>query len=412
MYLKRCVAATVTLLALSASSLTAATMETRVPLHDGQLSSADLSRALLETAHLKGFELDFGTVDVRGLTGTAFVHALNTAMGDGCKIEVTSDALILHIDSDKLPHSVDEAKHEIEVFTAAAAPEATARQRRSYGLLMPQHVDPNKPLVVLVHGLDCIRWNWYPMTELLEQNGYQVAFFSYPSDGPLEESAKLLTEKMTDLRGEYPSMKIDIIAHSMGALVARRYVEGDDYAGGVDHLILLGPPNQGTHWANFRLALEVQEHYKLWKYEKDWSPTWAITDGLGEAGRDLQPRSEFIKHLDTLPRRAGVRYTIVAGNQSPVYPMTAKALEKMSQWVPDRAQGWWGFRQTEAALHDVADDARTHTGSSDGPVSVKSTQLDGVDDYTCLPATHMALMYPMTGQKPAAWDIIRDRLSH
>jgi hypothetical protein len=69
-------------------------------------------------------------------------------------------------------------------------------------------------------------------------------------------------------------------------------------------------------------------------------------------------------------------------------------------------------RQTEAAMRDLSDNARAHTGASDGPVSVSSTHLDGVDDYICLPATHMALMYPMNGQPPASWDIIRDRLSH
>jgi pimeloyl-ACP methyl ester carboxylesterase len=410
MHLLRILAAAAILL-FASPALFAATLETRVPLRDGRLSSADLTQALLENAHIKGVELDVGSIDMRGLEGTTFIHALNTALGGGCRIEVTPDALVLHIDTDKLPHSMTQAKRDIRVFTAEAAPDATARQRRNFGILLPQHVNPNRPLVVLVHGLDCNKFNWYPMADLLAGEGYQIGYFCYPSDGPLEDDAALLADQMTALREDFPTTKIDVVAHSMGCLVARRYVEGDAYAGGVDHFILLGPPNLGSRWAACRMALEIQEHYKLWKYDKDWSPTWSITDGLGEAADDLKPSSKFLQHLNSLPRREGVRYTIVAGDQNPIYPITANALDSAAHWIPQRAQTWWGLRQTENALLNAADDARHHTGKSDGPVSVASTQLPGVEDYVLLPATHMGLMYPIDGQRPAAWDVVRDRLS-
>jgi hypothetical protein len=53
---------------------------------------------------------------------------------------------------------------------------------------------------------------------------------------------------------------------------------------------------------------------------------------------------------------------------------------------------------------------RHKTGKSDGPVSVSSTTLAGVDDFVVLPADHAALYYPVDGNKPAAWEVIRDRL--
>jgi pimeloyl-ACP methyl ester carboxylesterase len=265
-------------------------------------------------------------------------------------------------------------------------------------------------MVVLIHGLDCNRSNWFPMAELLIGEGYQVAYFTYPSDGPLEDSAALLASQMLALRETFPAVKVNVIAHSMGGLVARRYIEGDDYAGGVDHLILLGTPNLGSRWAAYRWVLEAQEHYNLWRHDPDWRPSWIITDGLGEAGRDLKPTSQFLQQLNARPRRAGVKYTIVAGAQHPIVPITADALDGTANLVPNRAANWWGFRQTESALHRGAEKLRQRIGSTDGPVHLKSTQLAGVEDYVVLPADHAALYYPMDGHPPAAWGIIRERL--
>ena len=390
----------------------AAPHEARVPLHDGRLESADLTAVLLNDLHIRGVSLDVGTIDLNGLGGATFVRAVDAALGDGCKIDITPDALVLHFDPEKLPHSIDDAKQATRVFTATAAPAATARQHRHYGLLLPQEVDPRRTTVILVHGLDCDRTNWFPMSDRLIGEGYQVAYFTYPSDGPLEESAQLLARDMSALRDQFPDMTLDIVAHSMGGLVARRYVEGDAYAGGVKHLILLGTPNLGSHWAAYRMALEVQEHYNLWRHEKDWSPTWMITDGLGEAGRDLKPTSYFLKELNARPRREGVAYTVIAGSQHPIYPITADALNGAANLIPNRVASLWGFRQTDWALRNRAETMREHIGKSDGPVNVSSTKLDGVDDYIILPCDHAALYCPCNGKHPAAWDIIRDRLAH
>jgi pimeloyl-ACP methyl ester carboxylesterase len=396
--------------ALLASPLAAAPMEARVKLRDGKLQTADVSRVLLESFHLKGVELNVGSIDMTGLRGATFCRALKASLGDGCNIEVAEDALILHFDPAKLPRSFSDAKLATRIFTATAAPDATAAQRRSYGLLLPKHVDPQRRMAVLVHGLDCHRSNWYPMADLLVGEGFQIAYFTYPSDGPLEESAKFLADEMTALRDRYPDVPLDVIAHSMGGLVARRYVEGDAYGGGMRHLILLGTPNQGSSWAAYRIALEAEEHFGLWKHEKDWSPSWMITDGLGEAGRDLKPTSRFLKELNSRPRREGVAYTIVAGSHHPIYSVAGDALNGCANVIPDRAAGWWGFRQTESALRRGAVKMRTRSGKSDGPVNLSSTQLEGVEDHVVLPADHTGLYYPTTGEKPAAWEIIRNRL--
>ena len=389
----------------------AAPREARVPLHDGKLRTADLTAALSRELNLPECPLHCREIDLRALGGSAWVSAVNEALGEGCRVSVTDDAIVLHVDTDKLPDDLATAKRAARVFTAVAAPDATARQRAYYGLWTPPTIDRTRPLVVLVHGLDCDRVNWEPLVKLLEGEKRQAAMFTYPSDQPIAESARQLGDKLAALRLRMPDLSYDLLCHSMGGLVAREYVEGERYRGGVEHLVMLGTPNTGSSWATYRLALELEEHYHLWRHEPAWSPSWMITDGLGEAGADLKPGSAFLTALNARDRRAGVKYTIVAGNQHPARRVTANCLEGTAGWIPERASNWWGFRHTKDKLEGVAGRMRQR-GGSDGPVSVESCRLAGVDDFVIVPADHVALYYPRAeGRPPAAWDTIRDRLN-
>lgn len=299
----------------------------------------------------------------------------------------------------------------IREWTAAAAPQATAAQAATYGLLLPQNLDINRPLVVLVHGLDCDRVNWSGMDRLLAGEGYQVACFTYPSDQPIADSAALFGKHMRALHEAFPRLAVNVLAYSMGGLVSRGYVEGDDYAGGVRRLILIGTPNAGSGWSRLRGVLELQEHYHLWRHEPKWGPTWMITDGLGEAGRDLRPGSKFLRQLNARPRRQGVKYTIVCGDQHPARRVAADWIDCTASWVPKRASDWWGVRQGREALTRQANKVRDRASDGDGPVSVSRAKLEGVDDAVIVHADHVGLYLGSGNEPPAAWDTIRDRLS-
>ena len=310
-----------------------------------------------------------------------------------------------------VPRDCESMTRAVREFTAAAAPEATAAQAATYGLLLPQRLAAAAPLVVLVHGLDCDRVNWSGMDRLLAAEGYQVAYFTYPSDQPVADSAALFGRHMRGLRERYPRMGVNVLAYSMGGLVSRAYIEGDGYAGGVERLILIGTPNAGSGWSRLRGVLEFQEHYHLWRHEPKWSPTWMITDGLGEAGRDLRPGSKFLKELNARPRRQGVKYTIVCGDQHPARRVAADWIDCTASWVPKRADSWWGVRQGKDALRRQANKVRNRANDGDGPVSVDRAQLAGVNDVVVVHADHVNLYVGTDKQLPAAWDTIRDRLS-
>ncbi|HLL91200.1 MAG TPA: alpha/beta fold hydrolase [Tepidisphaeraceae bacterium] len=389
--------------------------EVRVPLVDGQLRLSDLTAAAARKLRLPAWAEVSPDValDVRGMAGTLAVRSLNHALGEGCQIKVDGDAAIVRVDPEKLPRSVDEGKAAVRDFTAHAAPDATAAQNRFYGLRLPRRVDPAKPLVVLVHGLDSDRANWVAMTQLLTSAGHQPALFTYPSDQPIVDSAAYLGQNLAALRATFPATPVHVIAHSMGGLVARAFVEGDDYAANtIDRLILIGPPNHGSKWAKFRLILEAEEHYHLWRHEPSWWPSWMITDGLGEAGRDLKPKSKFLAALNARQRREGVRYTIIAGDRHEGWRVTGDLLAATGdKLVPDKVEHKWGFRHLGRGVDRWTDKLRDKKSKADGPVTVKSARLDGVDDFVVLHADHDELYLSVRGEVPAAWDVVRDRLA-
>ncbi|MCC7350471.1 MAG: alpha/beta fold hydrolase [Phycisphaerales bacterium] len=400
------------LIGLTAVPASAAMHQIRIPLHDGQLSAAELSDALLQKMHLPALPgwMPAGSIPMTGIAGNLFVKALDQALGDGFDVQIQPDALIIMADPQKLPRTFRQAKSAVRIFTETAAPDATAEQRRTWGLLLPADMKPDRTLVVLVHGLDCNRQNWQGMSRLLQDAGYQVGYFSYPSDEPIDQGAHLLAQHMIALRQAFPSLRVNLIGHSMGGLVCRDYVEGDQYAGGIDHLILIAPPNQGSSWASYRLLAEAQEHFFLWRNNPDWHWTWMITDGLGEAGVDLKPDSEFLAALNARPRRAGVRYTIIAGNQSFAPRIAADLVKDAGQLMPQQAMSWWAAQSCTEALDRASNWLSSQTSDDDGPVSLQSSQLTGVGDVVILPADHSALYQSIHGREPAAWKVIRDRL--
>ena len=81
-------------------------------------------------------------------------------------------------------------------------------------------------------------------------NGYTLDkdLFVFPYDWRKDVAltAPLLDQKIETIKGQTGSTKVDIVAHSLGGLVARNYINDPVRAGKVRKLITLGTPNLGT----------------------------------------------------------------------------------------------------------------------------------------------------------------------
>ncbi len=84
----------------------------------------------------------------------------------------------------------------------------------------------------------------------LQKAGYKEneTLFAFPYDWTLNnrENALKLRKKIQEVKNLTGFGKVDLVAHSMGGLVARYYVENRSYEGDVDKLIMLGTPNGGA----------------------------------------------------------------------------------------------------------------------------------------------------------------------
>ncbi|MBC6454527.1 MAG: caspase family protein [Hormoscilla sp. SP5CHS1] len=138
----------------------------------------------------------------------------------------------------------------------------------------------------------------------------------------IEETARKLKQRLEAVGlGANHGKQLDIIAHSMGGLIARWFIEREGGNQVVQHLVLVGVPNAGSPWATLQ----------------DWAFT-AITLGLNNLSAmgwqasgltklldcieqidisfdQMRPDSDFIQQMANNPDPQ-VPYTIIAGNRS------------------------------------------------------------------------------------------------
>src|SRR5688572_22159073 len=133
-------------LALAAPA-SAKVFEAKLPLKDGRVHLQTLAGAVCKGLGEQPVATPEGDLDVSGDKGATFVAALNEALGDGCRVKMRKDVVVVRIDTEKLPKDCDAARRAVRLFAAVEASEAAAAQGRSfqYGLNLPLPLDPNRP---------------------------------------------------------------------------------------------------------------------------------------------------------------------------------------------------------------------------------------------------------------------------
>lgn len=189
--------------------------------------------------------------------------------------------------------------------------------------------------VVLLHGLLRRAGAMTPVAEALGSE-YEVVNVSYPSrDATIEELAPVAVESGVESCRARGASHIHFVTHSLGGILLRSYLEGNDIPE-LGRSVMLGPPNQGS---------EVVDRL-------------ADTPGFewinGPAGRQLGTGT------DSLPRSLGpvsFELGVIAGTRS------------FEPWI-----------------------ARYLPGPNDGKVTVRATQVEGMQDFVSLAVTHTFMM--------------------
>uniref|UniRef100_UPI001B146FA2 esterase/lipase family protein n=1 Tax=Aetokthonos hydrillicola TaxID=1550245 RepID=UPI001B146FA2 len=122
-------------------------------------------------------------------------------------------------------------------------------------------------IVIFIHGILGDTESMIPSAQtagLLNSSGSQeqgkydlVLAFDYESlNTDIQETAEILKQQLEQVGlSEGHNKTLHIIAHSMGGLVSRSFIEQLDGNKIVNHLIMVGTPNQGSEWSSvYQLA--------------------------------------------------------------------------------------------------------------------------------------------------------------
>lgn len=113
--------------------------------------------------------------------------------------------------------------------------------------------EPPRDLVVLVHGMGRTPISMAPLAVRLRRAGYRVLNVGYDSQGPsVAEIGRRLDAEVTEALAAEPSPRVHFVGHSLGMVVIRWLLVNEPLES-AGRVVLLAPPNQGSHEAD-RLA--------------------------------------------------------------------------------------------------------------------------------------------------------------
>ena len=188
----------------------------------------------------------------------------------------------------------------------------------------------NEKPVLFVHGIAGYfnYWGGTPEESELPGDTYDTWRFCYPYDQPIQASGELLGKAIERLLHgglvgvpDYQTQRVDLVAHSMGGLVSRSWIQsdafdliGDEYeSGNVNSLLMFATPNHGSH-ISYRL---YEEHFPL----EDIVEVFSAHDAEAPAHRQMIPAISWIMNLNSIsPKPLGrgatnEDYLIVAGTR-------------------------------------------------------------------------------------------------
>ncbi len=151
-----------------------------------------------------------------------------------------------------------------------------------------------------------------------------VLSFDYENlNTEIESTARALKERLEQVGlGANHGKTLHIVAHSMGGLVSRWFIEHLEGNKVVQHLVMLGTPNGGSPWSSVEdwvvAAIGVGMNGLAtiaWPVKTLTNLMARFEKAVGASLAQMDKDSRFLHNLAASPD-PGVRYSIIAGNTS------------------------------------------------------------------------------------------------
>ncbi|MGH1403414.1 MAG: esterase/lipase family protein [Alphaproteobacteria bacterium] len=195
-----------------------------------------------------------------------------------------------------------------------------------------------KELIILLHGILRSDADMLLLQNFFKSNGYDTLNIRYPSR---EKSLEALSDFVHDKISKYPQYNTDtpihFVTHSMGGLIARYYITRRTPKN-LGKVVMLGPPNKGSEFADWLSETEIL------------APAFQAI--YGPAGQQMTTGYEHIDDDITYP------LGVIAGNVS---------INPLAPWILN--------------------------GEHDGIVAVERTKIDGMSDHIVMSASHSFMMF-------------------
>ncbi|MBN9389619.1 MAG: hypothetical protein J0I20_16455 [Chloroflexi bacterium] len=207
----------------------------------------------------------------------------------------------------------------------------------------------------LPHGrMDPVTGVYYNLLDGLEKIGYVpgVSLFSFGYDWrrSAAELAPLLATEIRRIQKLSPKRalgrsprpvdysKVDLVCHSMGGLVGRTFVQGDDYNGEVNRLVLVASPQQGAMAAYYayeggdsnRIGVPIRDaqsmvllaqRYDTWLPHRKFDFIYRGIKGVGLPDLFDYVRANLRSIHDFLPvKQTNYLYSLDENGQEQLYP--------------------------------------------------------------------------------------------
>ncbi len=215
---------------------------------------------------------------------------------------------------------------------ALATPRSATDLRPLPGI---RSVHPDRPVVILVHGLGRRPASMAPLGRGLVEAGFRVVNLGYPSwTTPADTLVALLADSVASCCSD-AGETVNFVTHSLGGILVRKYIE--DYSPKhTGRVVMLAPPNGGSEIIDFVQTVP------------------GLRALLGPTGSELG--TDSLSLPNTLGP-ASFRLGVITGDRSlnPVY----------SWLIP---------------------------GPDDGKVSVERARMEGVDQFLVVPFSHSFIM--------------------
>jgi pimeloyl-ACP methyl ester carboxylesterase len=290
----------------------------------------------------------------------------------------------------------DPARYEL---SRVLNPEKYAKTARIERL---QPFNPNKTVVLVIHGLKDSQATWTPMINKLRgdpviRKHYQFWFYSYPTGYPFPYSAAILRNELDEVEKQYPKLKsMVVIGHSMGGCMSRLLLTDSGnqlwmkifgrppdevplspktreyfreelffrHRPEIGRVIFIASPLRGSNmasgWIGRLATLIIREPTLSSQASQEMLRVTNVREEELKPKRransvdSLSPKSRFLNALNTIPMTPGVPYHTIIG---------------------DRGRG-------------------DSPNSSDGVVPYWSSHMDGAKTEDIVPSDHSAHQNP------------------